>query len=188
MNRTRITRAIAAAFLGTALVASAVPAFSQSGVEGGRGSGQRASQMTEADRAQMRERMQARMNERLERMAKRLDIKPSQEGAWNEYRQARTAMFGQGARPQRPPRDADAATILRFRAEMAQRQSQRLLTMAEATAKLQDVLDPEQRKSLADMTRRGGKRGHHFGGRHRADGEHGGEHAQRSHTHAGGQA
>ncbi len=157
MNRNRISRAVAVALLGTALVASAVPALSQTTGEGSRGP--RAGQLTEADRAQIRERMQARMNERLERMAKRLDIKPSQEDAWNAYRSARTSGFG--AKPQRPSRDADAATLMRFRAEMAQRRAQHMAVMAEATAKLQDALDPEQRKVLDEMTRRGGRRGHH---------------------------
>ena len=157
MNRSRISRTVAAALLGTALVASAVPALSQSPGEGGRGP--RAGQLSEADRAQIRERMQARMNERLERMAKRLDIKPSQEEAWNAYRAARTSGFG--AMPQRPARDADAATLTRFRAEMAQRRAQHMAVMAEATAKLQEALDPEQRKVLDEMARRGGRHGHH---------------------------
>ena len=161
MNRTTITRAVATALLGTALVASAVPALSQSAGEGGRGHGPHAGQMSEADRAQMREKMQARMNERFERMAKRLDIKPSQQDAWNTYRQARTPAMGTMA--QRPAKDADAATVARFRAEMAQRRAQHLAMVAEATANLQQVLDDDQRKMLAEMARRGG-RGH--GGHH----------------------
>ena len=167
MNRTRITRAVAAALLGTALVASAVPALSQSTGEGGRGP--RAGQLSEADRAQIRERMQARMNERLERMAKRLDIKPSQEEAWNAYRNARASGFG--TMSQRPARDADAATLMRFRAEVAQRRAQHMAVMADATAKLQEVLEPEQRKVLDEMARRGGRHGghgHHHGMKGRA--------------------
>ena len=166
MNRTRITRAVATALFGTALVVSAVPALSQSAGEG-RGPGPRAGQLSEADRAQVRERMQARMNERLERMAKGLDIKPSQEHAWNAYRNARASVFG--TLPQRPASNADAATIMRFRAEIAQRRAQHLAVMADATARLQEALDSDQRKVLDEMARHGGRRGHHghhgFGGR-----------------------
>ena len=53
----------------------------------------------------MRERMQARMKERLDRFAQRLDIKPSQEGAWTTYRQTLESLRMQD-RPQRPARDA----------------------------------------------------------------------------------
>ena len=162
MNRTIITRAVTTALLGTVLVASAVPALSQSAGEGARGHGPHAGQMSEADRAQMREKMQARMNERFERMAKRLDIKPSQQDAWNTYRQARTPAFG---KPQRPGKDADAATVARLRAEMAQQRAQHLAIVAEATANLQQVLDDDQRKTLAEMARRGGRG--HGGHRHR---------------------
>src|SRR5262245_60191514 len=101
-NRSRIARAVSAAVLGATLVATMVPAFSQSPGEGGRGPG---AQMSEADRAQMRERMQARMKERLDRVGQRLDIKPSQETAWTAYRQTLESVWMQ-ARPQRPAREA----------------------------------------------------------------------------------
>jgi hypothetical protein len=65
-----------------------------------------------------------------------------------------------GARPQRPGQDADAATLTRFRAEMAQRRAQHMALMADATSKLQEALDPNQRKVLDEMSRRGGGRGH----------------------------
>jgi len=169
MNRTTIARSIAAALLGTTLIATAVPAFSQPAGEGGRGYGPRSGQMTEADRAQMRERMQARMTQRLDRLATRLDIKPSQQDAWNAYRKVRESIIG--TMPQRPGRDADAATITRFRAEMAQRRAQHLMTMADATAQLQQVLEPDQRKVLDEISRRGGARGNHGG--HRGGHHHG---------------
>lgn len=182
MNRTKLTRAIAIAFLGTSLVATAMPALSQPDGQGGRGHRAHAGQMSEADRAQMRERMQARMNQRLESMAARLEIKASQQDAWSEYRKARESMFG-AVRPPRPAGDADAATVTRLRAEMAQRRAQRMVTMADATAKLQEVLEPNQRKVLDEMSRRTGARGQ--GGKHR----HGREGGQRhGHQHGGGRA
>jgi hypothetical protein len=160
MNRTTITRAVATALLGTALAASTVPVLSQPMSDGGRGHGPRAGQLSETDRAQMRERMQARMNERLDQMAARLAINASQQDAWSAYRKARESIFG--TIPQRPAPDADAATLTRFRAEIAQRRAQHLLTMADVTAKLQEVLDSDQRKALDEITRRGGR----YGGRH----------------------
>lgn len=176
MKRNRLSRAIAVAFLGTTLLAGTAPAFSHERGQGhgGRGFGPHAGQMTDADRAQMRERMQTRMKERLDQMAARLEIKASQQDAWSTYRQARESMMA-GAMPQRPGQDADAATLTRFRAEMAQRRAQHMALMAEATSKLQDALDPNQRKVLDEMSRRGGSRGYGPGqrGGHRghADGQ-----------------
>lgn len=166
MNRTTIARAIATALLGSAVLVTSVPALSQHHGEGHRGA--RMSQMTDADRAQMRERMQARMSQRLDRLASRLEIKASQHEAWEAYRKVRTSNFE--TRPQRPARDADAATVIMFRAEMAQRRAQHLTTMAQATANLQQVLEPQQRKVLDQIVREAGARGkrggHHHGGRH----------------------
>ena len=170
MNRTTIARSIAVALLGSAVLVTAAPALSQPHGEGHRGA--RMSQMSEADRAQMRERFQARMQQRLDRLAARLEIKASQQQAWETYRKARTAMFEN--RPQRPDRNADAATFARFRADMAQRRAQYLAGMAEATAQLQAVLEPEQRKVLDEIARQAGPRGHRGGG-YRHGGRHGGE-------------
>lgn len=169
MNRSIIARSIAAALLGSAVFVTAVPALSQPQGEGYRRG--HMSQMTEADRAQMRERMQARMNQRLDRLAARLEIKASQQAAWEAYKNARTSIFQ--ARPERPARDADAATLTKFRADMAQRRAQYLATMADATAKLQEVLEPEQRKVLDEIAHHAGARGKHHGHRHGR--RHGGE-------------
>ena len=182
MNRTKLTRALTLAFLGTSLIATAVPALAQPDGQGGRGHRAHAGQMSEADRTQMRERMQARMNQRLERMAARLEIKASQQDAWSEYRKARESMFG-AMRMQRPAADADAATVTRFRAEMAQRRAQHMATMADATAKLQEALEPNQRKVLDEMSRRAGARGE--GGKHRQGRDGGHRH---HHPKGGGRA
>ncbi|MCC6535569.1 MAG: Spy/CpxP family protein refolding chaperone [Burkholderiales bacterium] len=172
MNRTTIARGVASAILGTALIAAAIPALSQSPGEASRG-GPRYSQMSEADRAQMRERMQAHMNQRLDRLAARLEIKASQQAAWETYRKARASVFDN--RPQRPARDADAATLAKFRADMAQRRAEHLVTMADATAKLQQVLEPQQRKVLDEIARQSGargKRGAHGSAQRRGGGQH----------------
>jgi hypothetical protein len=69
----------------------------------------------------------------------------------------------------RAPKDADAATLARHRADMAAKMATKFATLADATAKLQSALTPEQAKTLADMTRHpmGGRHGKHggFGGR-----------------------
>jgi hypothetical protein len=183
MNRTTLARSIAAALIGSAVLMTAVPASAQPYGEGQRGP--RMSQMTEADRAQMRERMQARVNQRLDRLAARLEIKASQQGAWEAYRNTVTSAFQ--ARPQRPARDADAATLMRFRAERAQYHAQRLVSLADATAKLHAALEPAQQKVLDEVVRQIGQRGmrggrgegarrasHFQGGGHRHhDGGHG---------------
>jgi hypothetical protein len=136
-----------------------------------------------ADRSAMHqqhrmERMQMKMKERIARMAARLEIKASQQAAWGDYVKARESVLAN--RPARPARDADAATIARARADFAADRARKAAMISDATAKLQAVLAPEQRKVLDEMARRGGhrgmrghhgSRGHHaFGGR----GEHGG--------------
>ena len=171
MIRTTIHRAVAAALLGSALVATALPTLAQPFGEPGRGAGPRSTQMSDADRAQMRERMQTRINQRLDRLAARLEIKASQQQAWEAYRKVRTSMFE--AMPQRPARDADAATRARLRAEMAQRRAQHLVAMADATEQLQAALEPDQRKVLDEISRHSGQRGQHGGqrgGHHRGHG------------------
>jgi len=165
-NPSRIARAVSAAVLGATLFATTAPVFSQAPGEGGRGPAPHA-QMSEADRAQMRERMQARRSQRLDRLAARLEIKASQQDAWASYRKTVESLMQD--RPQRPARDADAATLMRFRAEMAQRRAKSLFVMADATGNLQQVLDPAQRKVLDEITRnfgRHGRRGGQPGGDH----------------------
>jgi len=162
MNRTTIAHSIAAALLGSAVLVTALPAASHPHGEGHRGA--RTSQLSEADRAQMRERFQARLEQRLDRLAARLEIKASQQEAWEAYRKARLSFLEN--RPQRPDRNADAATLARFRADMAQRRAQYLATLAGATASLQAVLEPEQRKVLDEIARQARPRGHHRGPRH----------------------
>ena len=178
MNRTTIARAIATALLGSSVLLTSVPALSQHHGEGHQ-RGARMGQMTEADRAQMRERMQARVSQRLDRLGSRLEIKASQQDAWEAYRKARTSVFD--TRLERPARDADAATVTKFRADMAQRRAQHLATMADATAKLQAALEPQQQKVLDEIVRQAGQRGMR-GGRHGGQRDGGHRH------HGGGRA
>ena len=117
-----------------------------------------------ADHAAMHQRhgtehMQMKMKERIARMAARLEIKASQQGAWGEYVKARESMWANP--PVRPAKDADAATIARSRADFAADRARKLAVVSDATAKLQAVLAPEQRKVFDEMARRGGHRRHH---------------------------
>ena len=104
------------------------------------------------------ERMQMKMQERTAKMASRLEIKASQQAAWGDYVKARESMFANP--PVRPARDADAATIARARADFAADMARRLAVVSDATAKLQAVLTPEQRKVFDEMARRSGRHGH----------------------------
>lgn len=119
---------------------------------------------------EMTERMQSRMQARLDKMANRLEIKASQQDAWQAYVKVHKDQFDPSAM-KAPPKDADAATLARHRADMAAKMATKLATLADATAKLQGALTPEQAKTLADMTRHpmGGRHGGGMGGR----GEHG---------------
>lgn len=110
---------------------------------------------------EMQERMQSRMQARLDKMAQRLEIKASQQEAWQAYAKVHKDMFDGGMKP--APKDADAATLARHRADMAAQMAQKLAVLADATAKLQSALTPEQAKTLADMTRK--PMGERHGGR-----------------------
>lgn len=140
-----------------------------------------------AERAAMHQRhgmehMQMKMKERIAKMAARLEIKASQQGAWGDYVKARESMWAN--RPVRPAKDADAATIARSRADFAADMARKLAVVSDATAKLQAVLAPEQRKVFDEMARRGGKRG--MRGHHGGRGERGGR--GESGHHGGGQS
>jgi Spy/CpxP family protein refolding chaperone len=105
------------------------------------------------------EHRQMKMKARIAKMASRLEIKASQQAAWGDYVKAREAMWAN--MPARPPRDADAGTIARSRADFAADMARKLAVVSDATAKLQAVLTPDQRKVLDEMARRSGHRGHH---------------------------
>jgi len=88
----------------------------------------------------------------LDRQAAMLEIKASQQSAWDAYAAAKLElMTGFGAKPLSP--DADAATVARRRAERAEAAAQSLGKLADATAKLQATLTGEQREVLDRMTR-----------------------------------
>ena len=154
ITRSKLVTTLVAAGLA---LAAAVPAAASPGY----GPGMR--EMT----PEMQQRMQSRMQARLDKMAQRLEIKASQQDAWQAYVKVHKEMFDGGMQP--APKDADAATIARHRADMAAKMAQKLAIHADATAKLQSALTPEQAKTLADMTRQP------MGGRHGGKGGRGGD-------------
>ncbi|MDR2240939.1 MAG: Spy/CpxP family protein refolding chaperone [Zoogloeaceae bacterium] len=100
---------------------------------------------------EMQQRMQSRQQARLDKMAERLQITAAQQDAWQAYVKVRKDMFDGSFT--RAPKDADAATLARHRADRAAQMAQKLATLADATAKLQSALTPEQVKTLTDLTR-----------------------------------
>jgi Spy/CpxP family protein refolding chaperone len=129
------------------------------------------------------EHMQMRMKARIAKMASRLEIKASQQAAWGDYVKARESMWAN--LPARPGRDADAATIARSRADFAADMARKLAVVSDATAKLQAVLTPEQRKVFDEMARRSGHRGDR-GGRHGHHGDRGDGGSRGDSHHRGG--
>lgn len=140
--------------LGAALLVASLALATAVPVSAASGAGMR--EMT----PEMQERMQSRMQARLDKMAQRLEIKASQQDAWQAYAKVHKDTFDGSMKP--APKDADAATLARHRADMAAQMAQKLAVLADATAKLQSALTPEQAKTLADMTRKPvGGRGEH---------------------------
>lgn len=90
----------------------------------------------------------AHAKQKLEREAVALEIKASQTEAWEAYTAAHLALVESFLGRSQPAKDADAATVTRQRAEWATDLAQQLSRVADATAKLQGVLDENQRKVL----------------------------------------
>ncbi len=106
---------------------------------------------------------------RLTKMAERLEIKSSQQGAWQTYAKTYAAMMDRNT--QRPNEPADAATLVRYRASVAAEHATKLAQLADATVRLQETLTPEQRQTLTDMVRHSQHRHHdRHSGPHRWNG------------------
>ncbi len=134
----------------------------------------------DGDRQQWEQQRQQQRQEwvraKLDKDEARLEIKASQQGAWDEYANARKALAEHA--PGKLPKDADAATITKHHAERATEMARKLTTLAAATAKLQAVLSPDQRKILDHIARHHHHHGHHgWGMRHHHGMERGGDRA-----------
>lgn len=106
---------------------------------------------------------QDRIKHFTDRLANRLEIKASQQNAWQAFVKTLEPAT------ERPAKNAeiktDAASIARLHADMAAARAQKLSRIADATAKLQAVLDPDQRQTLDQVAMHMGSRyGHRFHG------------------------
>jgi hypothetical protein len=114
----------------------------------------------------------------LDKEASRLEIKASQQSAWETYAAANLELINTfGGRKPLPP-DINAAAAMCQHAEHAEAFAQKLAKLADATEKLQSVLSEDQRKVL-DRTVRMHSQFHamHF--------QHGGEDRARWQQHRG---
>jgi hypothetical protein len=108
--------------------------------------------------AQWAQHRQQWVHAKLERDANRLEIKASQQAAWQEYAKARTALAER--QMMRPSQDLDAAGLAKLHADRVADAARKLAVLADATAKLEVVLSPDQRQTLDQMARHGHHRGH----------------------------
>lgn len=150
-NRFTLSRTVASVLLAASFVAFAGPALSQPNPG------------SSTPAATPQQRWHEHVQTRLRRMAERLKITPAQQAAWTAYTNTVESLIG--TKLTRPAADADAASIARFRADLAAERAQKLSQLADATATLQQALDPEQQKTLNELTRHKGRRAHHKGSR-----------------------
>jgi hypothetical protein len=147
-----------AAILAT-LVLAAVPLYSMAQ--------QDHSSSTSAHATAMHAHMQEGIQKHLDGLAARLEIRASQQEAWNAFSTAVRGMVP-SAPPERPAHDLDAAARARMAADRAEERAHRLTQLADATAKLQQVLDPAQKQVLNEVARNIGRhwREHGHGSMH----------------------
>ncbi len=91
------------------------------------------------------------MHHMLDKLAARIEIKASQQGAWEEF--SKSIEFLPEQHISKPGDDADAAAIAKYRADQAADFAKQLAKVAAATAKLQTVLSEDQRKILNQVSR-----------------------------------
>lgn len=158
-TRSRLmARGVASLALAASVISVAAPVLSQ-----GADPGKPSATQDAAEEKRMREPVHAR----LERLAQRLEIKASQQQAWNAYVGVAQSMAD--TKLTRPGAEADAATLLRSRSERSAEHAKKLAQLADATARLQQSLTPEQRKVLDEDARQWGReRGGRGQGYHRA--------------------
>ncbi len=131
------------------------------------------------------------VQEHLDRLAGRLEIKASQEDAWQKFSAAfRDVMTPhhpmEGMEANSPHGEQDAATMARKHADMAAEHAQKLAHLADATAALQQALNAQQRLVFNEVARHfahehGAHAGMgHPGMEHGAYGEHGGDDCERA--------
>lgn len=103
---------------------------------------------------------------RLDKEAVMLEIKTSQQAAWEGYASAAVETMTAFGNRKPMPSAADAATTMRQHADRAAVMAQNLGKLADATEKLQSVLNEEQRKVFDRIVREHSQ----FHGRHHGEG------------------
>ena len=128
--------------------------------------------------ARMHDEMQKGMQKHLDRLAARLEIRASQQEAWNAFAAAVRGLVP-AKPPERPAEDLDAASRARLAADRAADRARQLAQLADATAKLQQALDAPQKQVLNEVAR---NLGHHWRGHGDGPwGMHGEMHGERGH-------
>ena len=108
----------------------------------------------------MHEYMQQGTERHLDHLAARLEIRASQQEAWKAFASAVRGLVP-ATPPEPPAKDLDAAARARRAADRAADRAKRLAQLADATAKLQQTLDPPQKEVLNEVAR---EFGHHMHG------------------------
>lgn len=169
----RATRFLAAAACAAGCCAGAVRAEPATAAPAGAG-------MThERLRAEMAQRHAEHVTALLDRLANRLEIKASQQPAWQGYAAALRDLMSPPLPAGAPEGKAapDAAALAREHADRAAEHAQKLARLADATAKLEQVLGADQREVLDETARHltrehGPGPGMAHGGWHGRDGAH----------------
>jgi hypothetical protein len=112
-----------------------------------------------AHEAQMHEHMQEGMQKHLDRLAARLEIRASQQEAWSAFATALRGLVP-AKPPERPDHDLDAAARARLAADRATERARKLSVLADATAKLEQGLDAQQKQVLNEVARNFAHHGH----------------------------
>jgi hypothetical protein len=92
------------------------------------------------------EMMHKHIKARLDKFASRLEIKASQMAAWDAFAKSVEALADRQAK--QLDENADAAAVAHFRAERVMDMARKLSAIADATDKLEAVLNKNQRKIL----------------------------------------
>lgn len=98
------------------------------------------------------ERVHESMKGRMGKLAGRLEIKPAQQTAWDEFSRSVETLAEWHAKE--PGVETDAATILHYSAARMSEYARKLTIVADASAKLEVVLTDEQKKTFNQASRR----------------------------------
>jgi protein CpxP len=140
---------------------------------------------------QMREHFREHIKARLDKLAERLEIKASQQPAWEAYAAAVESLMEQPGQKEKDgmkkEAEEDAGAMIHRRAERAAEKAKKLAGIADATDKLQGVLNDNQRKLFNHEVRRQMEHMRHmeqmgYMGHHDGDGCHG-MHGGHDHMH-----